>query len=229
MEKNRNKIISFILVACLFVFYGFIFVYNHGRKDIDINKLLINVVSNTNINFDYHFASEYDYYNDRSILELKNSYESSLLANDDFVGIVDFPCKSFSRQVVQGNDNLEYLNKNWVSGNYSDVGSIFLDSNDSFDGSCLRIYGNNDHFSFGRVLELYDSGELKNETIFAFVREKEIRYYKVVSIEKYEDYLDDIVDNAYNVSLDSYDEDVLIIVIKDRLIITGEELGRDRV
>ena len=61
------------------------------------------------------------------------------------------------------------------------------------------------------------------------MREKEIRYYKVVSIEKYEDYLDDIVDNAYNVSLDSYDEDVLIIVIKDRLIITGEELGRDRV
>ena len=229
MEKNGNKIISFILVACLFVFYGFIFVYNHGRKDIDINKLLINVVSNANINFDYHFASEYDYYNDRGILELKNSYESSLLANDDFVGIVDFPGKSFSRQVVQGNDNLEYLNKNWVSGNYSDVGSIFLDSNDSFDGSCLRIYGNNDYFSFVRVLELYDSGELKNETIFAFVREKEIRYYKVVSIEKYEDHLDDIVDNVYNVSQDSYDEDVLIIVIKDRLIITGEELGRDRV
>ena len=38
MKKNRDKIISFILIGCLFVFYYVLVEYRNAHKDIETNK-----------------------------------------------------------------------------------------------------------------------------------------------------------------------------------------------
>lgn len=201
-----------------------------AHKDIEINKLLISVIENERINFGYHFVSDYDYYDDDdTVFELKKMYRGTKNLNDDIVCLIDFPGGFLTRQVVQGSDNEEYLTKSWVSESYSEVGSIFLDSEDSIDGECLRIYGNTDLYSFERLLELRDREVLKENKVFSLVVENELRYFEITNVEEYADHVDDIVDNRYNVKCDFDGDTKLIIVITDGIIITSKEIGRDKI
>lgn len=214
MSKNRDKIISCILIGCLFIFYHLLFEYKRENKDVEINKLLTTVNANTNINFDFHFDSNFDYYTEDQIVELIERYKSLSMVNYDVVGIVNFPSGLMNRTIVQGRDNVEYLDKDWTTGTYLDYGSVFVDAYDSFDSGCLRIHGNTNGASLGKLMGLTEEEVLDKNRIFSFVLENEIRYYEIVSVEEYSE---------------DYEGCSLVFVISDELTIKCKEIGRDLV
>lgn len=214
MSKNRDKIISCILIGCLFIFYHLLFEYRREHKDVEINKLLTTVYANTNINFDFHFDSNFDYYTEDQIVDLIDRYKSLSMVNYDVVGIINFPSGLMNRTIVQGRDNVEYLDKDWTTGTYLEYGSVFIDANDSLDGGCLRIYGNTNSASLGKLMALVDEEVLDKNRVFSFVLENEIRYYEIVDIEE---------------TSEDYNDYSLVFVIDDGIVINCKEIGRDLV
>ena len=75
---------------------------------------------------------------------------------DAMVGWVTIVGTSIDYPIMQGDDNLEYLNKD-PAGNYSLSGSIFLDSRNSpdFTDPYSVIYGH--HMQYGRMFGALDS------------------------------------------------------------------------
>lgn len=75
---------------------------------------------------------------------------------DAMVGWVTIDGTSIDYPIMQGDDNLEYLNKD-PAGNYSLSGSIFLDSRNSpdFTDPYSVIYGH--HMQYGRMFGALDS------------------------------------------------------------------------
>ncbi len=214
MSKNRDKIISFILIGCLFIFYHLLFEYRREHKDVEINKLLTTVYANSNINFDFHFDSNFDYYTEDQIVELIDRYKSMSMVNCNVVGIINFPSGLMNRTIVQGRDNVEYLDKDWTTGTYLEYGSVFVDANDSLDGGCLRICGNTNSASLGKLMALVDEEVLDKNRVFTFVLENEIRYYEIVDIEE---------------TSEDYNDYSLVFVIDDGIVINCKEIGRDLV
>lgn len=214
MSKNRDKIISCILIGCLFIFYHLLFEYKREHRDVEINKLLTTVYANPNINFDFHFDGNFDYYTEDQIVELIDRYKSLSMVNYDVVGIINFPSGLMNRTIVQGRDNVEYLDKDWTTGTYLEYGSVFVDANDSLDSGCLRIYGNTNSASLGKLMALVDEEVLDKNRIFSFVLENEIRYYEIVDIEE---------------TSEDYNDYSLVFVIDDGIVINCKEIGRDLV
>lgn len=214
MSKNRDKIISCILIGCLFIFYHLLFEYRREHKDVEINKLLTTVYANPNINFDFHFDSNFDYYTEDQIVELIDRYKSLSMVNFDVVGIINFPSGLMNRTIVQGRDNVEYLDKDWTTGTYLEYGSVFVDANDTLDSGCLRIYGNTNSASLGKLMALVDEEVLDKNRVFSFILENEIRYYEIVDIEE---------------TSEDYNDYSLVFEIDDEIVINCKEIGRDLV
>jgi sortase B len=86
---------------------------------------------------------------------------------DAMVGWVTIDGTSIDYPIMQGDDNLEYLNKD-PAGNYSLSGSIFLDSRNSpdFTDPYSVIYGH--HMQYGRMFgaldDFLDEAYLKEHT-----------------------------------------------------------------
>lgn len=93
--------------------------------------------------------------------EDKPSFEELLKINPDVVAWLTLDGTKIDEPVVQGKDNLEYLNKD-VYGQYSLGGTVFLDSrcNRNFKDPYSIIYGHHmeKHLMFGD-LELYQKPE----------------------------------------------------------------------
>ena len=218
MKKNIDKIISYILIGCLFVFYYVLVEYRNAHKDIETNKLLSTVVFNSNIDFSLHLESDFDYYDENELIELKDKYHSSAIVNFDVVGFIDFPSGLFRRTIVQGIDNYEYLNKDWTTTSYSEYGSVFMDADDSIDSCCIRIYGNDSIYSLGELMVLSNEEVLKDNRILSFILEDEIRYYEIVRVDDFDAY-----------EFDSNGDNELIIVITNEIVIVAKEIGRETI
>ena len=134
------------------------------------------------------------------------------------VGFIDFPSGLFRRTIVQGIDNYEYLNKDWTTTSYSEYGSVFMDADDSLDGTRIRIYGNDSIYSLGELMVLNDEEVLKDNKVLSFVLENEIRYYEIVRIDDFDAY-----------EFDSNGDNELIIVITNEIVIVAKEIGRETI
>ena len=95
----------------------------------------------------------------------KPSFEELLKINPDVVAWLTLDGTKIDEPIVQGKDNLEYLNKD-VYGKYSLAGTIYLDSrcNKNFQDPYSIIYGHHmeKHLMFGD-LELYQTPDFADK------------------------------------------------------------------
>lgn len=106
------------------------------------------------------------------------------------------------------------MDKDWTTGTYLEYGSVFVDANDTLDSGCLRIYGNTNSASLGKLMVLVDEEVLDKNRVFSFVLENEIRYYEIVDIEE---------------TSEDHNDYSLVFVIDDGIVINCREIGRDLV
>lgn len=114
----------------------------------------------------------YDHTIDDSILKYKPDVSNTVLQEDspitdDMVAWITIDNTNIDYPVMQGNDNIKYLNTN-PFGEYSLSGSIFLDSRNSpdFTDEYSMIYGH--HMEYGEMFGALDAfmneDYLKNHT-----------------------------------------------------------------
>lgn len=106
------------------------------------------------------------------------SFEELLKINSDVVGWVTIEGTNIDYPIVQGIDNLEYVNKN-VYGEFSLPGSIFLDCRNSSDFKDFYsiVYGHNMYgdYMFG-CLEKFLGKSYLDSHVFGELVTKESRY-----------------------------------------------------
>lgn len=121
---------------------------------------------------------------------VNQDYQKNKKLNDDYVGLLKFDSGIIEEDVVQGKTNDTYLRTNWLTGEYDEEGSIFLDSENKLTDQNITIYG---HY----VYESYDSSKThkftplelllneenynKNKTL-SLKLENETRKYIVVAV-----------------------------------------------
>lgn len=113
------------------------------------------------------------------------SFDELREVNDDVIGWITIDGTNVDYPVLQGNTNLEYMNKD-VYGDFSLAGSIFLDIRNSpdFSDNYSLIYGHNmdDHLMFGDLALFKDKEFFKENTTATLMVPGESREEYVAAI-----------------------------------------------
>lgn len=127
----------------------------------------------------------------------KPSFEELRKINPDVVALITLDGTKIDEPVVQGKDNLEYLNKD-VYGKYSLGGTVFLDSrcNKNFQDPYSILYGHymEKHLMFGD-LELYKKSSFaeKHHTGILMIPGKKypLKIFAVLAVRSTDSYIFD--------------------------------------
>lgn len=105
--------------------------------------------------------------------------------NKDVIAWLTMEGTNIDYPVLQGEDNLEYMNKD-VYGNFSLAGSIFLDTrcNPEIEDRYSLIYGHNmdQHLMFGDLALYKDKGFFSRHTVGEILTPAGRQEYKVVAV-----------------------------------------------
>lgn len=185
MKKKFNKIIiSEIVVLVLLCACCFVLVNKYKNKDIDNNVIEEDDNSEIISKEDIENIEEYDEY---------EIYSSS------FKGIIKFDSSLIDLPFVQGVDNDFYLRRDWITNEYSELGSIFMDYECSLDSKNIVLYGHyvystyealdddgnkldNTKLMFTPLSKLIDESNYEANKYVSLVLEDEVRTYEVVSV-----------------------------------------------
>ena len=184
MKKNFKKIITIEVVAlvvlCLFCGY-----------------LLFNYKSNDVIDNDSEPTEEVELISKEDIACIEEYDEYSVY--EAFKGIIKFDSGLIDLPFVQSIDNDFYLRRNWLTNEYSELGSIFMDYESSLDSKNIVLYGHyvyssyevldddgnrldNEKLMFTPLSKLIDEDNYSDNKYISLVLEDEVRTYEVVSV-----------------------------------------------
>lgn len=184
MKKNFKKIITIEVVAlvvlCLFCGY-----------------LLFNYKSNDVIDNDGEPTEEVELISKEDIACIEEYDEYSVY--EAFKGIIKFDSGLIDLPFVQSIDNDFYLRRNWLTNEYSELGSIFMDYESSLDSKNIVLYGHyvyssyevldddgnrldNEKLMFTPLSKLIDEDNYSDNKYISLVLEDEVRTYEVVSV-----------------------------------------------
>ena len=184
MKKNFKKIITIEVVAlvvlCLFCGY-----------------LLFNNKSNDVIDNDSEPTEEVELISKEDIACIEEYDEYSVY--EAFKGIIKFDSGLIDLPFVQGIDNDFYLRRDWLTNEYSELGSIFMDYESSLDSKNIVLYGHyvyssyevldddgnrldNEKLMFTPLSKLIDEDNYSDNKYISLVLEDEVRTYEVVSV-----------------------------------------------
>ena len=184
MKKNFKKIITIEVVAlvvlCLFCGY-----------------LLFNYKSNDVIDNDAEPTQEVELISKEDIACIEEYDEYSVY--EAFKGIIKFDSGLIDLPFVQSIDNDFYLRRNWLTNEYSELGSIFMDYESSLDSKNIVLYGHyvyssyevldddgnrldNEKLMFTPLSKLIDEDNYSDNKYISLVLEDEVRTYEVVSV-----------------------------------------------
>lgn len=184
MKKNFKKIITIEVVAlvvlCLFCGY-----------------LLFNYKSNDVIDNDGEPTEEVELISKEDIACIEEYDEYSVY--EAFKGIIKFDSGLIDLPFVQSIDNDFYLRRNWLTNEYSELGSIFMDYESSLDSKNIVLYGHyvyssyevldddgnrldNEKLMFTPLSKLIDEDNYSDNKYVSLVLEDEVRTYEVVSV-----------------------------------------------
>lgn len=181
-KKFKKIIISEVLALVLLSICCFVLVNKYKDNEIvDDSK----VEEETEIisKEDVAYIEEYDEYN----------------AHEGFKGIIKFDSALVDLPFVQGVDNDFYLRRNWLTNEYSELGSIFMDYESSLDSKNIVLYGHyvyssyevldddgnkldNSKLMFTPLSKLIDENNYEANKYVSLVLEDEVRTYEVVSV-----------------------------------------------
>ena len=136
MDKRKKKIIQVLDLVSLLIDYLVIFVlivvFLYGLYGfLDVENMYRDAE-----------AKNFTSYKPEKESKVNYSFEELKVKNKDLIGWLDIYGTTIDYPLVQGEDNLKYLNTD-IFGNYTAVGSIFLDSRNSgrFEETNNVIYG----------------------------------------------------------------------------------------
>ena len=107
--------------------------------------------------------------------QMLHKMDAVIAVNEDTVGWIRVEDTVIDYVVVQGEDNDEYLHKDFY-GEYNSAGTIFLDYRNEIGGQCqnLIVYGHRmkDDSMFGELGEYLDYGFYQQHPAFTFITEE---------------------------------------------------------
>lgn len=163
--NSRRKVITLILYICLILVFVIGLYFNNKKQDY----LYVDNVNNvSNLNYKHVIESA------------KEQYK-----NDDVVGILEIDNTDYIVPIMQANDNNYYL-KHTPNGEYSSMGSVFLDyRNDINTSKKILIYGHNSSdidMPFKILEEFYDRDYYNNHRYVSITTDKCKKKYEIFSI-----------------------------------------------
>ena len=183
--KKSNKVFLIIFSVVIVSFLSIYFLAMNGNIQIDDNKTEdnteeIEIISKEDI----AYIEEYDEY---------SLYSSS------FKGLIKFESGLIDMPFVQSLDNDFYLRRDFITNEYSELGSIFMDYECNFDSKNIIIYGHyvystyeaydedgnkldNSKLMFTPLSLLIEKNNYEDNKYVSLILEDEVRTYEVVSV-----------------------------------------------
>ena len=181
-KKFKKIIISEVLALVLLSICCFVLVNKYKDNEI-VDDSTVEEETEIISKEDVAYIEEYDEYN----------------AHEGFKGIIKFDSALIDLPFVQGVDNDFYLRRNWLTNEYSELGSIFMDYECSLDSKNIVLYGHyvyssyevldddgnkldNSKLMFTPLSKLIDENNYEANKYVSLVLEDEVRTYEVVSV-----------------------------------------------
>lgn len=183
--KKSNKVFLILFSVVVVSFLSIYFLAMNGNIQIDDNKTEdnteeIEIISKEDI----AYIEEYDEY---------SLYSSS------FKGLIKFESGLIDMPFVQSLDNDFYLRRDFITNEYSELGSIFMDYECNFDSKNIIIYGHyvystyeaydedgnkldNSKLMFTPLSLLTKKNNYEDNKYVSLILEDEVRTYEVVSV-----------------------------------------------
>lgn len=186
MNKNdKRKVIVGVCFIVLCVFCLFL-VNKNANKTVDSNDSAVVEEEDAEIisKEDIACIEEYDEY---------SVYSSS------FKGVIKFDSNLIDLPFVQSVDNDFYLRRDWITNEYSELGSVFMDYECDLDSKNIILYGHfvysslevldddgnkldNSKLMFTPLTKLIDEKNYEDNKYVSLILEDEVRTYEIVSV-----------------------------------------------
>ena len=183
-KNNRKKIIVGVVIIALCTLCFFVIKSFTNKPVVDNDNQVVEEEDEIISKEDIACIEEYDEY---------EIYSSS------FKGIIKFDSSLIDLPFVQGVDNDFYLRRDWITNEYSELGSIFMDYECSLDSKNIVLYGHyvystyealdddgnkldNTKLMFTPLSKLIDESNYEANKYVSLVLEDEVRTYEVVSV-----------------------------------------------
>ena len=181
-KKFNKKIIVVVFVLVSFLLCWFLASFNNKNNSVDDNNRVEEeeTISKENI-------------------ECINEYDEYKIFSSSFKGVIKFESSLVDLPFVQGVDNDFYLRRDWITNEYSELGSIFMDYECSLDSKNIILYGHyvyssyevldddgnkldNSKLMFTPLSKLIDENNYEANKYVSLILEDEVRRYEVVSV-----------------------------------------------
>ncbi len=182
MKKSLKKIL--IAVLCLLLLAGIgtvLFLSNRNEP--------ISVPDSPSVQEDENESDSYKHkYDVESYWKI---WRVNKEINPDYQGQILFPSGLLNEPFVQGEDDSEYLRKDWKTGEYLEEGTIFLSSLNELEDRNLTLYGHYIYESFDPtgydrkftpLKELLKKENYEANKEVLVVLENDVRIYEVASV-----------------------------------------------
>ena len=181
-KKFNKKIIVVVFVLVSFLLCWFLASFNNKNNSVDDNN-----------------GVEEEETISKENIECINEYDEYSIYSSSFKGVIKFESSLVDLPFVQGVDNDFYLRRDWITNEYSELGSIFMDYECSLDSKNIILYGHyvyssyevldddgnkldNSKLMFTPLSKLIDENNYEANKYVSLVLEDEVRTYEVVSV-----------------------------------------------
>ena len=181
-KKFNKKIIVVVFVLVSFLLCWFLASFNNKNNSVDDNN-----------------GVEEEETISKENIECINEYDEYSIYSSSFKGVIKFESSLVDLPFVQGVDNDFYLRRDWITNEYSELGSIFMDYECSLDSKNIILYGHyvyssyevldddgnkldNSKLMFTPLSKLIDENNYEANKYVSLILEDELRTYEVVSV-----------------------------------------------
>ena len=183
-KNNKKKIIVGVVIIALCTLCFFVIKSFTNKPAVDNDSQVVEEEDEIISKEDIACIEEYDEY---------EIYSSS------FKGVIKFDSNLIDLPFVQSVDNDFYLRRNWITNEYSELGSIFMDYECNLDSKNIILYGHfvysslevldddgnkldNSKLMFTPLSTLIDKKNYDNNKYVSLILEDEVRTYEIVSV-----------------------------------------------
>ena len=181
-KKFNKKIIVVVFVLVSFLLCWFLASFNNKNNSVDDNN-----------------GVEEEETISKENIECINEYDEYKIFSSSFKGVIKFESGLVDLPFVQGVDNDFYLRRDWITNEYSELGSIFMDYECSLDSKNIILYGHyvyssyevldddgnkldNSKLMFTPLSKLIDENNYEANKYVSLILEDELRTYEIVSV-----------------------------------------------
>lgn len=183
-DKSKEMIRKFLMliavIAIVFSAYKIFGIKEEEGASKTVNKDIVEIVGSEKGGEVNHLTKE--------------SYQKLKEINNDFHGFLYYPSLEINEQVVQGDDNVYYLDHSFYK-EYLAYGTVFVDANQNIGDQNTTLYGHwvsNSSLKFSDLHKLKDENNYEKYKTFYYANNEFVYEYEVAIV-------------IYHHSIDDYD------------------------